>query len=85
MLWLINGQEFKHNFDIRDWDYDSYEYDNIYNEVASNKLLRNFSFYWKYARRSWEDIQRNVFIDFGGDSLFWVTLGLVLIVVKGNI
>lgn len=34
------------------------------------------SFSWSWARKSWSDTERNVFIDFGGKDLFWVKSGM---------
>tara|TARA_R110002049_G_scaffold90686_1_gene227082 strand:- start:60 stop:548 length:489 start_codon:yes stop_codon:yes gene_type:complete len=72
MLWLINGIPFKDNFDILNWDnFDIYER-LYYKKTGKDKLPFN----WKWARRSWEEVERHVFIDFGKESLFWVTNGM---------
>ena len=61
MLWLINGVHFKHNFSF--WE-------------SEDENSKNLFCNWRYARRSWEDVQRQVFIDFGEDTLFWVGDGM---------
>lgn len=34
------------------------------------------TFTWAHPRRSWEDAKRTVFIDFGGEDLYWVREGM---------
>lgn len=68
MIWLINGAHFKDNFIF--WE----------SEDDNNNLYCN----WKYARRSWEDVQRPIFIDFGDETLFWVKDGMGRSWVKGQ-
>lgn len=74
MIWLINGIKFKDNFYIKDWDNElnwwSLEH-NICKSREGKKLFR-----WEYPRKSWEDTQRHIFIDFHEESLFWVRKGM---------
>lgn len=66
MIWLINGIDFKYNFNIK---YRDNKFDSI---GISQKLFFN----WKHAGRSWNEVQRHVFIDFADDTLFWVKEGM---------
>lgn len=93
MLWLINGEEFKKNLIIKDyWE------DQDYREMMSlprqavrwvrrspeiKKGSKGEFFKWKHPRRSWENVQRPVFIDFGEDSLFWVKEGMGTSQIRG--
>jgi len=74
MLWVINGSEFKRNFILRDEGYFphwwGYEHDQ-----TKNKVGKKF-FKWSPPRRSWEDVKRPVFIDFGGENLFRIKRGM---------
>jgi Competence protein CoiA-like family len=47
-------------------------------EITSKPLIpeETHSFSWSWARKSWNGVQRPVFIDFGEDSLFWVKRGM---------
>lgn len=74
MLWLINGVHFKHNFYIRELDNLNFRWKTKHNETENQKGRKRFV--WDYARKSWEDVQRPVFIDFGHNSLFWVKEGM---------
>lgn len=81
MIWVLNGVHFADNFVIcgNGWN-EYYELDRRLLEERGNpgksqKVLR-LSFSWKYARRSWQDVQRDVFIDFGQEHLFWVKEGM---------
>lgn len=39
-------------------------------------LKRNIYFSWSWSRKSWADVQRHIFIDFGDKNLFWVKGGM---------
>jgi len=94
MLWIINGEEFKKNLIVKDyWE------DQDYRELMSlprppiqwirrspkiKKGVNGEFFKWKYPRRSWKDVQRPVFIDFGEDSLFWVKEGMGTSQIRGT-
>lgn len=67
MLWIINGRDFKDNFHIS-------AYNPYYRSKGSS--LPEFGFYWKHARRTWKNVQRPVFIDFGDPLLYWITEGM---------
>jgi competence protein CoiA len=85
MLWIMNGNHFKHKFSISLFrsaalDADD-EYDRLHNPLSSHygiplKNKGQLSFSWTNAHRSWEECRRHVFIDFGSDSLFHVTEGM---------
>jgi competence protein CoiA len=86
MLWLINGEKFEDNISIRylkipsDWDRTMQGWVNIktgeikplWEEIKS----KDYEFNWMWARKSWADVQRPVFIDFGDDKLFWIKKGM---------
>jgi len=83
MIWVINGKPFKDNFRYHrsrsvQLDEDE-EYYLRYNPLVSkNPQPRKNEYYfsWSWCRRSWTDVQRNVFIDFGDENLFWVLEGM---------
>lgn len=86
MLWLINGASFVQNFSTwprgiplhwertsKGWvNYLTGEIRPLWDELKTNE----HDFYWNWARKSWCNVQRPVFIDFGGDKLFWVKEGM---------
>ena len=92
MLWVINGMHFKHNFKINsssfDYDFDDeiYWQPNYFHtqngtiDMETGELIfspkKEFSFSWDWCRKSWCEVERHVFIDFGDENLFWVTIGM---------
>jgi competence protein CoiA len=87
MLWVINGIKFKDNFDIYMSDiytasiYEDLEYYRLHNPLAKQSAIayepnKELSFSWSWARKSWSDVQRPVFIDFGDENLFFVKDGM---------
>jgi len=94
MIWLINGEQFEKNLTIKDyWE------DKDYHEMKSlprnpirwkrstpeiKKGINGEFFKWKYSRKSWLNVQRHVFIDFGKDSLFWVKGGMGTSQIRGE-
>lgn len=86
MLWIVNGIQFAHNFRI--WEYTREEINVNIDYSDRNRHFRprdesqneigigEKSFSWSYARRSWKDVKRPVFIDFGEDLLFWIRGGM---------
>ncbi len=74
MLWLINGNHFKSNFRIYDWDGSYNRWSSVHNQSKSIKGKKDFE--WNYARKSWAEVNRHVFIDFGAETLFWVRSGM---------
>lgn len=83
MIWVINGKPFKDNFRYHrsrsvQLDEDE-EYYQRYNPLASKHTETRkdeFNFSWSWCRRSWTDVQRHVFIDFGDENLFRVEEGM---------
>jgi competence protein CoiA len=86
MIWIINGKHFKDKFSTfrsrsPQLDADD-EYDRLHNPLSSNYgIFENpskgeLNFSWNWPRKSWSEVQRYVFIDFGGDTLFHVTEGM---------
>ncbi len=73
--WVLNGEAFKNNFEIYrariDEDEEWVKYGRIDN--SSKKKMR---FRWSHYRKTWCDVQRHVFIDFGDEDLFWVKAGM---------
>lgn len=84
MIWVINGKHFVNNFSIYRSSLDeAAEYSRLYNPLSSqygivekNTTPKEFNFSWNWCRKSWCDVQRNVFIDFGDKNLFWVKDGM---------
>jgi fatty acid desaturase len=90
MLWVINGNHFKHNFQVHSsWPENSDDYywrhnyfhsqygkvDKDTGEIIS-RPKKEFSFSWSWCRKSWSEVERYVFVDFGDENLFWVTSGM---------
>jgi hypothetical protein len=84
MIWVINGKPFKDNFSYHrsrsfQLDQDD-EYWHRFNPLASKHDTQprknEFNFSWSWHRRSWADVQRPVFIDFGDENLFRVEEGM---------
>lgn len=74
MIWLINGIKFKDNFYIKDWDDELNWWSLQHNSCKNREGMKMFK--WEYPRKSWEDTQRHIFIDFHDDSLFWIHKGM---------
>lgn len=81
MIWLINGTQFKEKFSIKDVDDLWIPWMKRHN-IPIKKGKEKF-FKWSYARRSWVDVQKHVFIDFGDESLFMVKEGMGTSMGKG--
>ncbi len=92
MLWIINGEEFKHNFsiiEIRPEDeYDEFD-DALFEEIGDEMVDRTTGeifpntrkpkelvFSWNWPRKTWMDVQMPVFIDFGCANLYRVMEGM---------
>lgn len=77
MLWLINGNDFKAKFQITDNDKNLQSINRHFEIIPESKSTEKQKyFYWQYARKSWGDVKRPVFIDFGENTLFWVRKGM---------
>jgi competence protein CoiA len=89
MIWVINGRHFKHNFIIYPPILDSnelqgrrdllYTPDGIVDSKTGELISRpkkERAFLWSWPRKSWIDVKRNVFIDFGDENLFWIIEGM---------
>jgi competence protein CoiA len=84
MIWVINGITFKDNFrifkDTRYNDDDDYTVvgeiliDRYTGEIISEEKGEEFS--WSWCRKSWSEVLRHIFIDFGEENLFWVKKGM---------
>ncbi len=74
MIWLINGIKFKDNFHIKDAENEMHWWGQEHNSCKRLEGKKIFS--WEYPKRSWEDSQRHIFIDFHDESLFWVQKGM---------
>ena len=84
MIWVINGKHFKDNFRIFTSRLnEDEEYFRLRNPLSSqygnadnNKSKNEFNFLWNWCRKSWSEVERYIFIDFGDENLFWVTDGM---------
>lgn len=83
MIWVLNGEHFKNNFSIKESQaYADEKHNRDYNPLANqhgsfSKIeIDEFQFTWSHCRKSWSEVQRNVFIDFGDEYLFLVTKGM---------
>ena len=74
MIWIINGIKFKDKFYIKDGDNEFGWWGLKHNNCKHLDGMKMFK--WEYPRRSWEDTQRHIFIDFHDESLFWVCEGM---------
>lgn len=74
MLWLVNGRNFKSNFKIYELDGLAHKWSSEHNQTKTLRGKKGFE--WNYARKSWADVRRHLFIDFGTDTLFWVHSGM---------
>lgn len=83
MIWIINGKRFKENFSIlKSRIEEDEEYFRLHNPLSrhygkvDNSWKSESNFSWSWCRKSWSDVQRYVFIDFGDEHLFWVKEGM---------
>ncbi|WP_438424848.1 competence protein CoiA [Aquimarina macrocephali] len=92
MLWLINGEKLKNNLTPkRYWDDKRYEefIDNteeLVRLIMGPKITKEKNgefFKWKNPRKSWKDVERPVFIDFTGNSLFMIKEGMGTSQIRG--
>lgn len=94
MIWLINGERFKTNLTTKDkWE------DKDYIELKSlprppirwirsrpelTKGINDEFFKWEHPPKSWINVQRPLFIDFGKESLFRVLEGMGTPQIRGT-
>ncbi len=75
MLWVINGKHFESNFSVHPFQHSIRKYigyDEADYASSKNKTFQNLlDFIWSYPRKSWNDVHRPVFIDFGDDQLLF--------------
>jgi competence CoiA-like predicted nuclease len=80
MLWVINGYDFEYNFELREISKEIVEeyYWNSYvrEEIPPPNQKKEYNFHWKWARKSWHENKRPLFIDFGNEFLYWVKQGM---------
>ena len=83
MIWIINGKRFKNNFSIlKDRITEDDEYYHLHNPLSpffgknDDSWKNEFNFSWNRCHRSWNEVQRHVFIDFGDENLFRVKVGM---------
>lgn len=94
MIWLVNGEKFKSSLTAKDiWeDQDYLELQSLprppvrweRRAPAIQKGVHGQFFRWNKPRRSWEDVQRPVFVDFGTESLFMVKEGMGMFQMRGT-
>lgn len=93
MLWLINGVKFKNNLSPKNYWNDK-RFEELANDIEKQikfimgprveKGKNDEFFHWKYPIRSWIDVHRHIFIDFGDDTLFWVKEGMGTKQIRGT-
>jgi competence CoiA-like predicted nuclease len=77
MLWIINGIDFKNNFDLIPDDRFFRVSQGLVHKNTGQLLKKGEKlFNWKWCRKSWNEAQRPVFIDFGEENLLWVKEGM---------
>lgn len=80
MIWIINGENFKSNFEIISPN-NSKLFFGVSQGYVHKKLgiliKKGYDFFiWKWSKSSWDELERPVFIDFGDENLFWVKAGM---------
>jgi hypothetical protein len=83
MIWVVNGIRFKESFSIfkspleEDEEYrlhnSLYKY---YGKPLNDSNQNEFNFSWRWSKISWEEAQRDIYIDFGDENLFFVYDGM---------
>jgi competence protein CoiA len=80
MIWVINGEHFHDNFRIEETSkmlkYADDEHIKMDNDRKKEYQKYKFYFIWNWAKKSWNEVKRHIFIDFGDESLFWVQKGM---------
>jgi hypothetical protein len=86
MIWLINGIRFEENFSTRkrimpsNWTRTFEGWVNVVTGEIRSLLddmdTKDYDFLWSWSRKSWKEVNRPVFIDFGHEDLFWVKGGM---------
>ena len=90
MLWLLNGEKFKTNLVIKEFFEDKIYLERkmkirwLRDEPDKVKEPDEEYFKWKNPRKSWVDVQRPLFIDFGEESLFKVIEGMGTSQIRGK-
>lgn len=86
MMWILNGSHFDENITI-EWDrllptfvrttngWVNAKTGEIFLNLKIEQKLKG-AFVWSWPRKSWSEVQRNLFIDFGGPDMFWVKNGM---------
>jgi hypothetical protein len=82
MLWILNGSSFDENITIgldrllpSTYSLVNAKTGGIFHNLIIEQKL-NETFVWSWPRKSWSEVQRHLFIDFGGPDLFWVKNGM---------
>lgn len=86
MLWILNGSHFDENITIKcekllpsfiqtSDGYVNAKTGEIYHNLKVEQKLKA-TFVWSWPRKSWSEVQRPLFIDFGGPDLFWAKSGM---------
>lgn len=86
MIWILNGSPFDENITINcDTNINSLiKMPEGWLNIKSGEMLQKSEakrelkgrFIWSWPRKSWSEVQRFLFIDFGGPELFWVKSGM---------
>jgi competence CoiA-like predicted nuclease len=84
MIWVINGKPFKENFhyhrtrsvQLDEEDEHYHRYNHLASKHETQPRKDEFTFSWSWSKKSWTDAQRQVFIDFGDETLFRVEEGM---------
>lgn len=80
MLWILNGQPFKQSYEFVFEKMNPYALSNN-SKIKKEAIRKNIRveiplIKWFSPKRNWQVAQRNIFIDFGEDNLFWVEEGM---------
>lgn len=85
MLWIINGINFKTNFNLISDDHFFRVSQGLVHKRTGQLLKQGEKlFIWKWYSKSWGEVQRPVFIDFGEENLLWVKEGMGTSICRGK-
>jgi competence protein CoiA len=77
MLWIINGANFKNNFNIIPENRFFGVSQGLVHKSTGQLLIKGEKlFNWKWSNKSWKEVERPVFIDFGEENLICIVKGM---------
>ena len=85
MLWVVNGINFKANFNLIP-EHRFFKVSQGLVHKRTGQLLKHGEklFIWKWCIKSWNEVQRPIFIDFGEENLLWIKDGMGSSICRGK-